>query len=285
MTTDKKDDAWLDKPSFDFLTIPTSKPKPRKDRWTIMSDRSMPTKFVDDYLTYNGNLIDEVKFVDFTGIHRISARTIVEKNKIYKKHGIPTFPGGVAFEIAYLQGKIDEFYDRVIDLGFTGMEVSTDSMPELLRDERSALIKKGTDMGLQVFTEVGKKFFDEPFPPEEAVDCIKADLDAGAVKVVLENTELCHYHQHDQETLRKIIEPVGLENVILEIGRNGWPHLTMWLIREYGPDINVENIEHEKIVTLEGMRRGLQRIMGYEYLSTIQNKPPQSLEDLKDQAG
>jgi hypothetical protein len=33
------------------------------------------------------------------------------------------------------------------------------------------------------------------------------------------------------------------------------------------------------------MRRGLQRIMGYEYLSTIQNKPPLSIEDLKGQAG
>jgi phosphosulfolactate synthase len=285
MAETTKDDAWLKKPSFDFLTIPTAKPKPRNDRWTVMSDRSMPMKYVDDYLAYNGDLIDEVKFVDFTGIHRISARTIVEKNKIYKKYNIPTFPGGVAFEISYLQGKVDEFYDRVIDLGFTGMEVSTDSMPELLREERSALIKKGTSMGLQVFTEVGKKFFDEPFPASEMVDCIKADLDAGATKVVIENTELCYYFEHDREQLRKIIEPVGLQNVILEIGRNGWPHVTIWLLREYGPDINVENIEHEKIVTLEGMRRGLQRIVGYEYLSTIQNKPPQSIEELKGQAG
>jgi phosphosulfolactate synthase len=204
---------------------------------------------------------------------------------VYRKYDIPTFPGGVAFEIAYLQGKVDEFYARVVELGFTGMEVSTDSMPELLREERSALIKKGTGMGLQVFTEVGKKFFDDPFPAQEAVNCIQADLDAGATKVVLENTELMHYHRNDPETLRKIIEPVGLENLILEIGRNGWPHLTMWLLREYGPNINVENIEHDRITTLEGMRRGLQRIMGYEYLSTIQNKPPLDLNDLKDQAG
>lgn len=258
--------------AFDFLTIPEARPKPRNSRWTILSDRGLLLQHQRDILELNGDLVDYVKFVDFTGlIRRFPVRMLRKKISIYKKRRFPTFPGGIAFEIACLQNQVERYFERVRELGFDGVEVSTDSMPELPRGKRSALIRRAKDMGLDVFTEVGKKFFDSPFPIKEAIECIKGDLDAGALKVTLENSELVYYCQRgDPKPVHRIIRAVGVEPLVFEVGRNGWPELSVWLLEHFGPEINIENIEADRIVIFEGMRRGLQRIVGYHFVISLQ---------------
>ena len=39
----------------------------------------------------------------------------------------------------------------------------------------------------------------------------------------------------------------------------------MWLLKDFGPDINVENPHADRIITFEGMRRGLHRSIGYTF--------------------
>lgn len=260
--------------AFPFLDIPEAAPKPRNLRWLGVTERGLPLRYQQDFLDLHGDLIDYVKFSEFTGmLRRWSVEQLKAKINLYKWRGFPTVPGGVAFEIAYLQKQVERYFDTVKELGFNGVEVSDDAMPNLPRNKRTGLIKRGIGMGLEVFTEVGKKYADSPSPIEELIECSRADLDAGAVKVTMENTELFMYcRQKDAKPVEKIVAAVGLSNLIFEVDPNGWPEVALWLLKLFGPDINVENIDFERIVTFEGMRRGLSRIGSHGSLRALQEK-------------
>ena len=258
--------------AFPFLSIPEATPKPRTCRWTILTDRALPLGLQEDVLDMHGDLIDYVKLTDFTGLlSRFSPTLLKRKLRIYKRKGFRVFPGGIAFEIAYLQKKVPQFFEMVAKFGFNGIEVSDDSMPELDLSERAKLIKAGRKLGLDVFTEVGKKTVHSPYPVRLAIDSIRSDLDAGAVKVTLENGELYYYcKKNNPRPIAEIVNAIGLEHLIFEVGAPGWPELSVWLLKEFGPDINIENIEWDRIVIFEGLRRGLQRIVGYHYVRSLQ---------------
>lgn len=257
---------------FSFLSIPEAPRKPRNRRWTILTDRALPLGLQADVLDINGDLIDYVKLTDYTGLlSRFSPSLLERKLHLYKSKGFRTFPGGISFEIAYLQKQVPQYFETVAKCGFNALEVSDDSMPELSITERAKLIKAGLSLGLDVFTEVGKKIVDAPYPVQRAIDSIRADLDAGAIKVTLENGELYYYcKKNDPGPITQIVNAIGLEHLVFEVGAPGWPDLSVWLLREFGPDINIENIEWDRIVTFEGLRHGLQRIVGYHYVASLQ---------------
>lgn len=260
--------------AFPFLDIPEATPKPRNSRWLIVTERGLPLRYQQDLLDLHGDLIDYVKFSEFTGmLRRCSVEQLKAKISLYKAREFPTVPGGIAFEIAYLQKQVERYFDTVKELGFNGVEVSDDSMPELSREVRTGLIRRGISMGLDVFTEVGKKYGDAPFPIKEMIDCSRADLDAGACKVTVENSELFYYCRHDNpKPVQEIVAAVGLDNLVFEVDPNGWPEVALWLLNLFGPEINVENIDYERIVTFEGMRRGLSRIGRHQFVRSLQEQ-------------
>lgn len=258
--------------AFPFLDVPEAAPKPRNSRWLIVTERGLPLRYQQDLLDLHGDLIDYVKFSEFTGmLRRWSVEQLKSKISLYKARGFPTVPGGIAFEIAYLQKQAERYFDTVKELGFNGVEVSDDSMPELSPKVRTDLIRRGISMGLDVFTEVGKKYGDSPFPIKELIVTSRRDLDAGARKVTVENSELFFYVRDDNpKPVEEMVAAVGLDNLVFEVDPNGWPEVAMWLLKLFGPDINIENIDYERIVTFEGMRRGLSRIGHHHFVSSLQ---------------
>jgi phosphosulfolactate synthase len=258
---------------LDFLKIPQPLAKPRQLRWTILSDRGLPLRYQEDLFDIVGNIVDRVKYNDHVGlIDRLPGKLLMRKNALYHKRGLPTFPGGVAFEIAYLQNHVEKLFERLLELGFSGVEISSDSIPAIPPAKRSALIKRARALGLEVFTEVGNKevgdqLGDRPMALKAAVDGVRRDLDAGATKVTIENHELAQYLRHDRKTLLKIVDAVGLEPLLFEIGPGGWPDIAVWLLQDLGPDVNVENIGSERVVHLEAMRRGLSRMGKFAFFA------------------
>ena len=43
--------------------------------------------------------------------------------------------------------------------------------------------------------------------------------------------------------------------------------LPVWLLKEFGPGINVENLPADRVIAFEGMRRGLHRAIGYTFFA------------------
>ena len=224
------------------------------------------------------DIVDRLKNVDHVGLlQRQSAELIARKNAIYREWGIGVFPGGVPFEVAYLQGKAQPFFHRLLELGFSGVEISADCIPPIPARERDRLIREAAGLGLEVFTEVGYKRVGDTLGKDSlavrtAVEGIQADLDAGATKVTIESNELTNYIATGElERLFTIANEVGLEKIVFEIGAGGKVNteLATWLLDKFGPEINVENIELDRLLHFEAMRRGLSRAGNFQYFASV----------------
>jgi phosphosulfolactate synthase len=255
------------------LKIAEAPAKPRRSRWTIPSDLSIPLREQEDLLQVMLDIIDRSKFTDHVGlIARLDPNLIIKKNQLYREKGVPTFPGGIPFEIAYLQNKVKSYFQGLFELGFSGVEISEDTIPPIPIKNRMEMIKTAKRIGLEVFTEVGKKFPDAPLVLQEAVDGIKRDIDAGATKVAIENADIVLWKEKAPGNLVKIAELAGIDNIIFEVGPIGWPGLGGWLLREVGSEINVENIDMDQVIRFELMRRGVERSVGYSFLTEKMGK-------------
>lgn len=255
------------------IMVPTAPLKPRENRWTVVSDRTIPLGFQKDFLEMAGDVLDRAKLSDHTGLMgRFSPDYIRRKNALYRKYKIPTYTGGVPFEIAYLDRKVEPLYEALCDIGFAGVEISADTIPPIPRKERTALIKAAARHGLEVHTEVGEKLSESAIQVDDAVASIEGDLEAGALKVAIENNDLIRLFKHRPKAIVEIVKRVGLETVSFELGPLGWPEMPAWLLTEFGSEINVQNITPEQIVPFEAMRRGLHRATGYSFITNHPNR-------------
>jgi len=252
---------------FSFLAIPERPPKPRKLWVTVMSDTGLPLGYQRDFLQIAGDIIDYAKLIDHPGyMSGYSKDLIQEKIAIYKEYGIPSSPGGIPFEVAFVQGKVDAYFKRVAELGFHAVEISEDMIPQpLTPSQRETFIKHAKEVGLEVFTELGRKFPDAPLDRVEVIESTLRDLKAGAKKVVIENSDLVKLKRDDPSFFSDVLKEVGKEHLVFEAGPGEWPALAAWMIRALGPDINIENVTDKEIIILDAMRRQLHRNIEYTF--------------------
>ncbi|MBI2323069.1 MAG: phosphosulfolactate synthase [Chloroflexi bacterium] len=176
--------------AFGFLRVPTRSGKPRKTGITIVTDRGLSLRQTEDLFESFGPVLDYIKLTDFTGlVTRYSADWMRRKTAICRQHDVGVLPGGIAFQLAALQSQAERFFDRCRELGFTALEISEDSIPSAPDAQRAAWIRRALETGLEVFTEIGKKVPDAPLTVGESVASIRADLDRGAKKVVIEKAD------------------------------------------------------------------------------------------------
>lgn len=143
----------------------------------------------------------------------------------------------------------------------TLIEVS-DGTISLSPDQRLELIGLAKAAGFEVITEVGKKDAASELDPEEALAQIRADLEAGASKVILEGRE--------SGAGAGIYDKSGrLKAGPMELIFSGVADSTrlMWeaplkaqqeeFIGRFGPNVNLGNIAPSDVLALEALRTGL----------------------------
>ncbi len=264
-------------PAFDFLVRPHRSGKPRKRGLTVVSDKAKSLAQARDFVETVGDVVDHMKLPDHVGVMwRYSADLIRQKNALYARDGIHTLPGGIPFEVAVVQGQVPRFMARVADLGFRGVEVSGDSI-DMTPEDRVNAIKQGLANGLEVFTELGKKLPDAPLSAGEATEMAKRDLDAGAYLVVVEKSDVALVIRNKSDTLHRLMRGVGPDKLIIECGPGADRFdIAKWLIAEFGPDVNLENVDAEDAYIIEAMRHGLNRAVDYRYFHEWRGKklPP-----------
>ncbi len=255
--------------SFPFLPIPQRPPKPRDSGITIMTDRGLPQRVAEDIMEVIGEAVDVVKHNDHCGvISRFTPEWFARKFELYHRHGIRSMTGGIPFELAVLQGKVEPFFVRMKELGFDGVEISEDVIPALPRDQRNDIIRLAISTGLQVVTELGRKVPDEPIDLDLAIAMANNDLELGVKEVTLEHSELRILHTDDPDTLFKLVKAVGMKNLVFEPNPGGWPWLHVWLIENLGPEVNMGNVYPEEVIVVDAMRRGMTRAVNYPFLTS-----------------
>jgi phosphosulfolactate synthase len=284
----------------DFLEIdyPRRSSKPRKEGITMVMDQGWPWQFVEGMLQEWGEYLDVAKLWDVD--LKAPLKTIQSKIRCYKEYGVKMQPGGIYLEISRGQGREDEALSKLKELGFDIIEVSstTSSRENLERD--SAFVKKAKSFGFTIFGEVGRKFADgdktrlteDTIDIETTIAEFEALLKAGAEKVYWEGHLLRRVIGETPEEIKakantgtrqvqEVAKRIGQDKIIFEasglVPITSRRLLQFWLIRLFGPEVNIGNARIEEMANLEALRAGSHPIFGfgnlgnYAWLRSMEN--------------
>jgi phosphosulfolactate synthase len=190
-----------------------------------------------------------------------------KKIKIYKQSGTIPYFGGTLFEAFIVRNMFKEYVEFLDKNEIDLVEVSDGSFDiehQKKLEYISMLAERGT-----VISEVGSKKASVVFSPDEWVAMMKAELNAGSVKVIAEAREsgTTGIYNEDGSINNKIIsaiaEHVKLENVIWEAPLKSQQ---AWFIKHFGANVNLGNIAPNEIIPLESLRLGLRGDTFFQFL-------------------
>lgn len=273
----------------EYLAVPYSQrstAKPRTQGITMIMDQGWPADFARGMLDAFGDYVDIVKLWD---PHlRQSVDEVRAKIQVYRDHDVIVQPGGLIVEAARQAGESEgyELLPRLKELGFDSVEVSSTTSTRTDIEAEVRFVRHAKDMGFVIFGEVGRKFWDgdETRLTHDTLDVgatvheFEALLGAGARQVYWEGHLLRAVMGDDPETIKErastgtqqvleVVERVGLERIIFEtsglrpIPNRQW--LQFWLIRLFGPEVNIANARIEEMGNLEALRSGSHPIFGF----------------------
>ncbi|MHB8687283.1 MAG: phosphosulfolactate synthase [Candidatus Dormibacteria bacterium] len=258
-----------------MLELPEKPPKPRKLRRTMVFDRGWPAVFIEGVLEGFADAIDIAKI---SAWHLHQTENIVRKKiAMYKHYGVEAMCGGPVLEIARVQHKEDEVLEYLKEIGFEGLEISSESMPTQLDISADRIFAdKCKEMGFSIHGEVGKKF---PEGDQVRKKAGGLDVDVAAATFIAYREMGCEGSYFEGHLLRAIcgdmgekvegrtvledlVTRVGLEDIIFEIPGTYLPYagkraLQGLLVYLFGPDVSMGNILIEEIAELEEIRDGL----------------------------
>lgn len=247
--------------AFSSIPIPDRQSKPRSRGLTMMIDWGLPLAHQKDCLDSYNLYVDEAKIA--AGIPRIMpAKRLTEKIAAYSAYSIPCFPGGLFTELAIAQGNYDKFLEEAQAAGFKAIEVS-DNLLALKPADKAACIRRAVnDFGLAVMGEVGRK--EGILSREELIADVENCLSAGAAVVLLEAHELFH-GEIRQDVIEALVKRVSLDRLMFELPVVVLPDVTRdykhricaWLVRQFGTEVNLANLEWDEIYITEIIRRGM----------------------------
>lgn len=254
LTRDRTSDRGLTSTAPDFLELPPRTQKPRRYGVSHVLDNGMSAAEAEQRLAAAAS-IDLWKFGWGTAYVDPS---LGAKLDLLAAHQVLACTGGTLLEISWLQGALDRFLDWAEAVGFPCIEVSCGSV-EMSRADKDKVIDTVASRFL-VLSEVGRK--DPAATPSAgtwAADA-RADREAGATWVLTEGRESGTVGLFDPagrvraEIADAVVSAVGLRATLFEAPRKAQQ---AWLIRRYGANVNLGNIQPADVLAVETLRLGL----------------------------
>lgn len=256
----------INKPPFAFVELPRerSQAKPRTTGLTMVADFGLPYSYVKDLVAMAAPYIDLFKIA--VGTSRLyDLRYLRRKLALLKRNGIRPFVGGQFQEYVfatYGAKALRGFLLEARRVGFDVVEVSDNCVP-LTPRERRAQIALAIDCGLAVFGEVGAKDRknDALRLIAQAQDCFAA----GAELVLVEAAELIANSKPRTKLIDGLRHGLDMSRVLIELPGPWISGVTLsvvedmkkFLVREFGPDVNIANVMPFDIMETEALRVGL----------------------------
>ena len=246
-------------PNIPFTSEPT--PKPRKSGISEICDWGIPLGELADYLEHTGPYVDVAKIVlGFGSVY--SQKMLKKKIDMYHQAEVKVQPGGIFFEYAASINKVQEFFEHCLEYGFDYVEVS-DSRSDWTRKEKNDHIQSVIDAGIEVIPESGGG---TQHSIQEIVDDVRSSLDMGAWKVTVDCAEIRSPEgEIRQDLFDALLKVAKQEDMIFEVWAvpiwGGHTHqirdAELWLINQFGPEVNIANLQHNWVFALEALRRGV----------------------------
>ena len=227
--------------------------EPRTSGLTHVIDHGLGPRAWEDVLETSGAYIDIVKLG--WGTAYVTPNL---KHKLDVLREKPVVIGGTFFEVVYVKDKLDEYKSWLRDLALTHVEIS-DGTVEIPRDRKLELVADFA-RDFTVLSEVGSKDASVEFTAEEWTTWLREELEAGAWKVITEAREsgsagiFTQSGEMRTDLVDDIAHAVPLDDVVFEAPTKS---AQAWLIKHYGPTVNLGNIAPDDVIPLETLRLGL----------------------------
>ncbi len=244
-----------DTKNYFLNNLPKRTLKPRISGFTMVMDKGLSLREVEDLIETSGNFIDIIKLGWATSYLYPKLR---EKLQIYREAKIPVYFGGTLFEAFIVRNQFDD-YRKILDkYQMEYVEVSDGSI-ELPHDEKCEYIRKLVPQ-VRVLSEVGSKDDTKIIPPYKWIEQMEAELSAGSWKVIgeaRESGQVGLFRKNGEVRsglVEEILTKIPQEKIIWEA-----PHKAqqVWFIKFLGANVNLGNIAPKEVIPLETIRLGV----------------------------
>ena len=246
--------------SFNFL-LKEREEKPRQKGITMVLDKGLGLETAESLMNISGDYVDYLKFGWGTSI--VHEQDIIkDKVAMYKSHNITPYTGGTLFELAYMNDKLEEFFQEAHDLGFEAIEVS-DGSTTISHDKKLECIESAKKDGFEVLSEVGKKDpgLDKELSLDERIEYMQNELEAGSSLIIVEAREggknIGIYDtagNAKEDEIDYILDNFDGNKILWEAPNKDQQ---VFFILKLGNDVNLGNVSTDDITSLETLRRGL----------------------------
>ena len=246
--------------SFNFL-LKEREEKPRQKGITMVLDKGLGLETAESLMNISGDYVDYLKFGWGTSI--VHEQDIIkDKVAMYKSHNITPYTGGTLFELAYMNDKLEEFFQEAHDLGFEAIEVS-DGSTTISHDKKLECIESAKKDGFEVLSEVGKKDpgLDKELSLDERIDYMQNELESGSSLIIVEAREggknIGIYDKSGnakEDEIDYILDNFDGNKILWEAPNKDQQ---VFFILKLGNDVNLGNVSTDDITSLETLRRGL----------------------------
>ena len=241
--------------NYTLKNIPERTKKPRQTGFTMVMDKGLSCREVDDFLSVAGDHVDIVKLGWGTSF---VTPNLKEKLQVYADAGIPTYFGGTLFEAFIVRDQFED-YRKILDKYDMKYAEVSDGSIELDHELKCEYVSKLAKQVI-VLSEVGSKDVEKIIPPYKWIELMQKELDAGAWKVIGEareggNVGLFRSSGEVRSGLvEEILTQIPSEKIIWEAPQK---EQQVWFIKLLGTNVNLGNIAPSEVIPLETIRIGL----------------------------
>ena len=240
---------------FNLTNIPQRTTKPRESGLTMVMDKGLSCREAEDFLEVAADKTDILKLGFGTSA---VTPTLQRKIDIYREANIPIYFGGTLFEAYVIRGQFDDYKRPLDKFKMTHAEVSDGSI-EISEEEKCGYIRS-LAKDFTVLSEVGSKDAEKIIPPYKWIAMMKAEIEAGAWKVIAEAREsgtvgiFRNTGEVRSGLIEEILQHIPLDTILWEA-----PIKTqqVWFMKLYGHNVNLGNIAPNEVIPLETLRLGL----------------------------
>lgn len=241
--------------NYTINNLPERTQKPRSSGMTMMMDKGLSLRQVEDFIEVAGPYTDIVKLGWATSY---VTPNLDKKLKLYKDAGLPVYFGGTLFEAMLVRGQFDD-YRRLLDKYDLKYAEVSDGSIEIPHESKCAYI---TELAKQVtvISEVGSKDVQKIFAPYKWIQLMKAEIEAGAWKVIAEARESGNvgiYRDSGevrQGLVDEILTQIPEQSIIWEAPQKAQQ---VWFIKLIGANVSLGNIAPADVIPLETLRLGI----------------------------
>lgn len=250
--------------NFSLDHIPERPARPRDTGLTMVMDKGLSIRQVENFLENAGEYVDIAKLGFGTSY---MTKNLAQKIKIYQEAGVRVYVGGTLFEAFYVRGQLDDYMKMLDKFGLDMVEVSDGSM-SINHDDKCELIRN-ISKNYTVLSEVGSKEEGILISPAKWIRMMSNELEAGSWKVIAEARESGNVGIFRPNgtahviLINKILSRVKAEDILWEAPKKAQQ---VWFIDHMGANVNLGNILAPEVIPLECLRLGLRGDTFFSFL-------------------